>query len=208
MTDIPKAYEPHSVEEKWYPIWNERGYFKPQGDGKHYTITDHDAQPKPVQRPYPPLFIGGGGRRLLTLAAREADIVGLAQRLTPGDQTAPGLDVRSITFAATAEKISWVREAAGERFDSLELNTYPSGAPVVITNDARAKATEIADRLRVRTGGEITPEEVLDSPHIYIGSVDQLADKMLELRERLGISSFMIGDIDQLAPVVERLVGQ
>src|SRR5262245_18531866 len=39
MTDIPKAYEPHSVEEKWYPIWNERGYFKPQGDGKHYTIT-------------------------------------------------------------------------------------------------------------------------------------------------------------------------
>src|SRR5262249_16639132 len=134
--------------------------------------------------------------------------VGLAPRLTPGDQTEPNLDVRSITFAATAEKISWVREAAGDRFDSLELNTYPSGAPVVITNDARAKATEIADRLRARTGGEITADEVLESPHIYVGSVDQLVDKMLDLRERLGISSFMVGEIDELAPVVERLVGQ
>lgn len=177
-------------------------------DGKHYTITDHDAQPKPVQKPYPPLFIGGGGRRLLTLAAREADIVGLAPRLMPGDQTNPRPDVRSLTFAAAAEKISWVREAAGDRFDSLELNTYPSGAPVIITNDARGQATEIADRLRSRTGAEITPDEVLESPHIFVGSVDQLTDKLLELRERLGISSIMVGDIDELAPVVERLVGQ
>ena len=86
--------------------------------GQHYRITDHDGYPKPVQRPHPPLFLGGGGRRTLRLAGREADIVGLAPR--PGDP-------RSMTAAATEEKIGWVREAAGERFDVLELNAYPSG---------------------------------------------------------------------------------
>ena len=90
--------------------------------GEHYTITDYDAQPKPAQRPHPPFLIGGGGRRTLTLAAREAQIVGLAPRILPS--RAP--DPRSVTFEGTREKIDWVREAAGERFDELELNVYPS----------------------------------------------------------------------------------
>jgi probable F420-dependent oxidoreductase len=178
--------------------------------GDHYTITDYDAMPKPVQRPYPPFFIGGGGRRVLGLAAREADIVGLAPRLMAGDQRTPRPDVRSLTLAAAEEKISWVREAAGDRFDDLELNTYPSGAPVTVTNNARAEATGRADRLRQMTGVEITPDEVLESPHMFIGTVDQLTEKLLMLRERLGISSFMLGDLtglDALAPVVERLAG-
>jgi len=177
-------------------------------DGKHYTITDHDAQPKPVQKPYPPFFVGGGGRRLLTLAAREADIVGLAPRLMPGDQTRPRPDPRSLTAAATAEKIGWVRAAAGDRFDQLELNTYPTGGPAVITNNARAEAQQRADRLAQLTGVEITADELLDSPHVFIGSVDGLTQKVIELRERFGISSIMTGDIDDLAPVVERLAGR
>src|ERR1700675_2399524 len=80
--------------------------------GKHYTITEMDGQPKPIQRPHPPFFIGGGGRRILSIAGREADIVSLAPRLLSGQRGDP----RSITWAGTEEKIGWVREAAGERF--------------------------------------------------------------------------------------------
>ncbi len=171
--------------------------------GEHYQITDYDGQPKPVQKPHPPFLIGGGGRRTLELAAREADIVGLAPRVLRGERTDPP----SLTFAAAAEKIEWVRAAAGDRFDSLEFNVYPSGSPVLITDHARAEAARIRDRLLKRTGYELSEDEVLESPHVFIGSVDGLVAKIQDLRERLGISSFMTGEIDDLAPVVERLVG-
>jgi probable F420-dependent oxidoreductase len=175
--------------------------------GQHYTIVDHDGQPKPVQRPHPPLFLGGGGRRFLTLAGREADIVGLAPRLIADDRGLPRSDPRSLTAAATAEKIGWIREAAGPRFAALELNTYPSGGPIVVTDQARREARSRADRMRQRTGIEISADELLDSPHTFIGSIDGLARKFVELRERFGISSIMTGEIDELAPVVERLAG-
>src|SRR2546426_3528545 len=71
--------------------------------GDHYVITDYDAYPKPVQKPHPPLFIGGGGRRTLELAGREADIVGLAPRILSGQRPDPA----SITRAATEEEVSW-----------------------------------------------------------------------------------------------------
>jgi probable F420-dependent oxidoreductase len=176
-------------------------------DGEHYTITGHDGQPKPVQRPHPPVFVGGGGRRLLTLAGQQADIVGLSARLLPGDQRTPKPDPRSLTAAATEEKVGWVRDAAGDRFDQLELNTYPTGGPVVVTDRARPVAQERADRLYQRTGIEITADELLESPHTFIGSIDGLTQKFVELRERFGISSIMVGEIDELAPVVERLAG-
>jgi probable F420-dependent oxidoreductase len=164
--------------------------------GEHYRITDHDGHPKPVQRPHPPLFLGGGGKRSLTLAAREADIVGLAPR--PGDP-------RSMTAAATVEKIGWVRAAAGDRFDQLELNAYPSGGPMVVTDDARAEGGRRADRIRQQTGVELTVEEVLESPHVFIGSVAGLAEKCRELRERFGITSIMLDDYDAAAAVIEQL---
>jgi probable F420-dependent oxidoreductase len=173
--------------------------------GEHYTIVELDGYPKPVQQPHPPIFIGGGGRRILSLAGREADIVGLAPRILPGD--VPRSDPRSLTLEAAAEKIGWVREAAGERFDRLELNTYPSTSEIMVTDDARTKVRELAARLRRRTGIEITERELLDSPHIFIGSIDALVEKFQMLRERLGISSIMVGAIDELAPVVERLKG-
>jgi probable F420-dependent oxidoreductase len=164
--------------------------------GEHYRITDHDGFPKPLQRPHPPLFLGGGGRRSLTLAAREADIVGLAPR--PGDP-------RSITAAATEEKIGWVRAAAGDRFDRLEFNAYPSGGPVVVTNDARGEAGRRADLIRQQSGVELTVEEVLESPHVFIGSVAGLAEKCRELRERFGITSIMLDDPAAAAGVIEQL---
>lgn len=172
-------------------------------DGEYYKITGYDARPKPVQRPHPPFLIGGGGRRTLTLAAREAQIVGLAPRLLP---TGKG-DVMSITLAATAEKIGWVREAAGDHFADLELNVYPSMAGVRVTDHARGAAREEVDAIRGRTGVEATVDDLLESPHIFIGSIDGLVQKLVGLREGLGISSFMVGEMEQLAPVVERLAG-
>jgi probable F420-dependent oxidoreductase len=176
--------------------------------GSHYTITDHDGQPKPVQRPRPPLLIGGGGRRLLTMAGAHADIVSLAPRLMRGLTGEPTADPRSLTAAATEEKVRWIRDAAGDRFDRIELNSYPTGGQVLVTDGARAAAQDRADRLRQQSGVEISADDVLRSPNIFIGSVDALTEKIVELRERFGISSIMLDEIDAAAPVVERLAGR
>ena len=171
--------------------------------GEHYTITNHDAQPKPVQKPHPPILIGGGGRKTLTLAAREAQIIGLAPRILPN--RAP--DPASVTFEGTREKIGWVREAAGDRFDTLELNAYPSMTGISITDDPLREARDVANRLTERSGVPITGEELLDSPHIFINTVDGFVTKFQRMRDELGISSIMVGDVNELAPVVERLAG-
>jgi probable F420-dependent oxidoreductase len=172
-------------------------------EGEHYTIRDLDGYPKPVQRPHPPFFIGGGGRATLALAGREANIVGLAPRVLGGGRPDP----LSITLAATVEKIGWVREAAGDRFDELAFNVYPSAWPITITDDARGEAAKVIEHLRGRRPTDLTEDEVLESPHLFIGSVNGIVEKVQMLRERLGISSFMVGDIDELAPVVECLAG-
>ncbi len=169
--------------------------------GEHYTITDHDAYPKPVQKPHPPFMIGGGGRRTLELAAREAQIVGLAPRIS-----GPGPDPASVSFAGTREKIGWVREAAGDRFEDLELNIYPSMTGVSITDASLAEASEVSERLAGR-GITISAEDLLDSPHIFIGTVDDFVAKFERLRDELGITSIMVGAVGELDPVVERLAG-
>ncbi len=171
--------------------------------GEHYTIIDYDAYPKPVQKPHPPLFIGGGGRKTLELAAREADIVGLAPRILSGQRPDPS----SITWSATEEKLDWVRAAAGDRFGGLEFNVYPSQWPITLTDDLRGEARKVIDRMKERSGQEMTEQEVIDSPHIFIGSHDRFVEKFSELRERLGINSFLVGGLDELGPVVERLAG-
>ena len=172
-------------------------------EGRHYRISDFDGYPKPVQRPHPPLLIGGGGKRILSLAGREANVVGLAPRTLATQR----VDPRSITWEATAEKIGWARAAAGDRADELVFNVYPSGRPPAVTDDARAVVREVASDLHGRTGIDLTEDEVLRSPHIWVGSVDGLVEKCQALREGLGITSFMLGDVDELAPVVERLAG-
>jgi probable F420-dependent oxidoreductase len=171
--------------------------------GEHYTITAYDAQPKPVQRPHPPFMIGGGGRRTLTLAAREAQIVGLAPRILPNRAGDPA----SVTVSATAEKIEWVRQAAGDRFESLELNIYPSMTGISITDHPKREAQELADALHGRSGVRVSVEALLESPHIFIGTVDDFVEKFQRLRAELGISSIMVGEVGELEPVVERLAG-
>jgi probable F420-dependent oxidoreductase len=171
--------------------------------GEHYTITNLDGQPKPVQRPHPPFLIGGGGRKTLELAGREAQIVSLAPRILPSGRGDP----RSITVEATAQKIDWVQAAAGDRFDDIVLNVYPSQAPIIVTDSARAEARKAVDAIRKRSRREITEDELLEAPQVFIGSIAGLAEKLVGLRERLGISSFMVGTLGELDPLVERLAG-
>jgi probable F420-dependent oxidoreductase len=170
--------------------------------GAHYQITELNGLPKPLQKPHPPLMIGGGGKRMLEFAAREAQIVGLAPRLS----SAAKADLLSVLADATAEKVAWVRAAAGARFDKLELNTYPCLGPMQITDQPLRAAGELSDRLHERYGTRLTPDELLDSPHVFLGSVDQLVEKCRGLRERFGISYILvIGDMHAFAPVIERL---
>ena len=172
--------------------------------GRYYRISDYDAGPAPVQRPHPPLLIGGGGRRTLSLAAREAQIVGLAPRTGPNARRDP----RTLTWEATAEKIGWVREAAGERFDGLRLNVYPSAVPVTVVDDARGEARRAADALAASSGVRLSEDEVLESPQMFIGSLARLEEKFIAMREGLGISSIMVGELGPLDALVERLAGR
>ena len=171
--------------------------------GEHYTIADLDGQPKPVQKPHPPFLIGGGGRKTLELAGREAQIVGLAPRILSGQRSDP----TSLTLAAAAEKIEWARAAAGDRFAALELNVYPSTTNVSITDHALAEARDLAAQLAGRTAVDVSAEELLESPHIFIGSLTALEAKFVRQREQLGINSIMVGEMGPLDAIVERLAG-
>ena len=172
--------------------------------GTHYAIAEMNGRPKPAQQPHPPFLIGGGGKRVLRLAGREAQIVGLAPRI---GQTTGGF--RSCTFEATREKIGWIVDAAGPRFGEIELNTYPAFRPASVTDDPRKAAGELLARLNERAPSELSVDELLDSPHVLIGTVDGLVEKFTRLRDELGISYIMVGSgMDDFAPVVARLAGR
>jgi probable F420-dependent oxidoreductase len=171
--------------------------------GKHYTISGMHGFPKPVQRPHPPILIGAGGRRMLTLAAREADIIGImAGPLNAGAPTVS--DPAAYTVESLAQKIEWLREAAGERFARLELSVITT--PVFTHN--RSQGAERTAQKRGWSG--VSVEEILQMPTIFIGTVEQVAEQMLERRERFGISYYMTLDrlMEAYAPLVERLSGR
>ena len=165
--------------------------------GAHYTVTDLVCPPRPMQQPHPPIMIGGGGKRLLSVAAREADIVGITTR----PRADGAKDTADLTAAATERKLAWIREAAGDRFPTLELNAIVSD--VVPTEDVAAEAARLAGRYAV------TPDEILDSPLILIGSVDEMVGRLRERRDRFGISYIVVTEpnMNALAPVVARLTG-
>ena len=173
--------------------------------GEHYTITDYDGLPKPVQQPLR-RSSSAAGRRILALAGREADIVGLAPRALRrlGGEVDPR---RRSDHRRGHGEGRWVREAAGDRFDDLEFNIYRRTSADVTTMPARRRDLRGAAAGPGGRGLRSPNEELLDSPHIFIGSIDGLVDKFRMLRERLGVSSLMVGGIDELAPVVERLAG-
>lgn len=168
--------------------------------GKHYKVTGVEAAPQPVQKPHPPIVLGGGGRKMLELAAREADTINVNFDLRtgrPGRRTA-----RSGLAEATDEKLTWIKEAAADRLDSIEIGVWTLFASV--TDDRDSVASMLAP------GMGVEPADVLAIPHVMVGTVDQIADDIMARRERFGISHVLVpgGSADELAPVVERLTGR
>ncbi|GAA1948468.1 TIGR03621 family F420-dependent LLM class oxidoreductase [Microbacterium deminutum] len=164
--------------------------------GEYYTIAELDGFPKPVQQPHPPILIAGGVQRILSLAAREADIVGLLMRSRDG-----ALDFDDDSVAATAERVEWVRQAAGARFDDIELNI------LVLDVEVTAERQQGAEQIGRRWG--ISGDQVLDSVHFLVGTVDEIVDQLRGWREQLSISyiAVMPHRMDEFAPVVARLAG-
>ena len=175
-------------------------------DGKHYSISGHDALPKPVQRPHTPILIGGGGKRVLTVAAREADIIGLNPKNLGNDAWAE-TNIGDATDEATDRKVAWIREAAGSRIDEIELSIV---VPFIIeTNDRVGMAEGIAAGLPPADGIEATPARVLESPYVLLGTLDEMAATLAARRERWGISYYVFNadSVDAAAPLVGRLAG-
>jgi probable F420-dependent oxidoreductase len=166
--------------------------------GEFYRVDGLKLPPVRVQRPHPPFVIGGGSRKVLSLAAREADIVSITTRALPDGSK----DAADMTAEATGRKIDWVREAAGGRFEQIELNTI---CPTVeITHDRHAAADRLAADLPVSAA------EVLEAPPVLLGTIDEIVETLQQRRERYGFSYVVILEpvMEAFAPVVERLAGR
>jgi probable F420-dependent oxidoreductase len=169
-------------------------------DGEHYTITDYDGMPKPVQSP-PPVLIGGGGPRVLGFAAREADIVGINATMTSGAVDASTFD--SMTASAVDQKVGVVRQAAADagRLDEIEMNLR--AFMVFVTDDI----DQALGTLSEFTGA--SKDVIADSPFALVGPVERIVEQLRERRERWGFSYVIVGqnDVDAFAPVVAALAG-
>ena len=168
--------------------------------GEHYRITGLDGLPKPVQQPHPPILIGGGGRRMLSVAARIADIVGVNPQLAAGAVTTDA--GRDASAEQTDKKLAWVREAAGDRFDDIELNMLVF--LTVVTDDREGVAQGMAPAFG------LTPDEALAVPHSWVGTIDQICEHIEAARDRWGVSYWVLQGDDPapMGPVVGRLAGR
>jgi probable F420-dependent oxidoreductase len=168
--------------------------------GKHYTVTDHEPTPRPVQRPRPKLILGGGARRVLGIAAREADIVGINVNLRSG---AVGPDAaKDATPQATKRKVQWVKEVAGDRFAQLELNTLVGF--VSVTDDPASIIEPMASAFG------IDPSDAQHVPLALVGTIEGICEELEWRREEYGISYLAVQSDawEAIAPVVGRLSGK
>ena len=168
--------------------------------GEHYAITDYTGAPRPLQAPCPPILVGGGGRRVLTIAAREADMVGINGTMTAGLVGPEAL--ATMTAEAVDSKVDIVRAAAGERFDKIELNIR--AFMVRVTDDRQTAIDQVA------AFAQVDPALVVESPFALIGTPDEIIDDLLRRRERWGFSYVIVGAdvVDSFAPVVAALAGK
>jgi probable F420-dependent oxidoreductase len=167
--------------------------------GDHYTITNYNGQPKPMQA-RPPLLIGGGGKRVLSYAAREADIIGINGTMTAGVVGPEALS--TMTAESVDEKVAIVAAAGAHRINDIELNIRTFF--VKVTNDRAATVDGISSMFGVS-------KDMIDaSPFALIGSVEECIEQLLERRERWGFSYTIVGaeNIDECAPIVAALRGK
>jgi len=167
-------------------------------EGEHYTITGYDGLPKPTQTP-PPLLIGGGAKRVLSIAAREAQIVGINPSIHSGQVDAAA--AQNGAADETDKKLGWVKEAAGDRYADLEINLLQFAA--ILTDDRKGTAEMMAPLFG------LPPEELDTYPHACIGNVEQIIEALQARRERWDASYIVFpGDtMETMAPVVAKLRG-
>lgn len=164
--------------------------------GLFYHLTQLTGSARPIQQPHPPIVIGGGGRRLLSLAAREADVISIMPR---SKADGSGLEEADASADAFDRKLAWIRDSAPERFAALELNTLVQA--VVISDHAATAAEPLAKEYQAPV------EAILETPLLLIGSVNQIAETLIHRRERFGLSYVTVfeKDLDNLARVIDRL---
>ncbi|MGH3203589.1 MAG: TIGR03621 family F420-dependent LLM class oxidoreductase [Streptosporangiaceae bacterium] len=168
--------------------------------GAFVRASGFAGRPRPVQQPHPPIFIGGGAPRVLKLAGRLADIVSINFNNAAGKLGAGS--VASSTREATAAKIGWIREGAGDRFGDIELEI--AAYFIAISEDPAGAVAAMARRFGV-------PDDVLaQHPHALIGSVPEICDLLEERRGELGVSYINVAQrsMEAFAPVVARLAGR
>jgi probable F420-dependent oxidoreductase len=169
-------------------------------DTPHVHAVGFEAVPKPFTKSGPPIMIGGGAKRILTIAGREADIVSLNFNNSSGKLGADGIG--SSNAELTDQKIQWIKDGAGARFDQIEIEI--AAYFTIVTPDGAGTRAKMAPMFGM------TPEVFAEHPNALIGSVDEICDRIVERRERFGISyvSFGASVIDAVIPVVERLAGK
>jgi probable F420-dependent oxidoreductase len=164
--------------------------------GQYVNVAGYVGTPMPVQRPHPPIMIGGGRKRVLSYAGREADIVSI--------NTVPFIahnDDGLSPSAEAARRLDYVRAAAGERFASLDIESSPYF--VKVTDDNSGALTRLSAAIGI-------PVEVLaDHPNVLVGSVDQIVDTLQTRRDAMGINYVTVQQdrVESFAPVVHRLRG-
>ena len=172
--------------------------------GAHFTITDLNGTPKPVQRPHPPIMIGGGSRKILRVAGRVADIVSIIP--TPSPSGGLGIRPAELSPDKLEERIGWVRDGAGSRHEHIELSIALLG--VRITGDPRVGADDL---LRFWSGLGFTADDILSSPCFATGTLDDICDQFIAVRERFGVSYFSAafpGAAEVLPPIIDALRGR
>jgi probable F420-dependent oxidoreductase len=166
--------------------------------GEHYVVEGARGEPRPTAG-RPKLLVGGGGKRVLTLAARHADVVGINPNLRSG--ATDRATAQSAVADLVDKRIGWVREAAGDRFDDLDLQMLTF--VVAVGGDRRGMAQAMAPAMG------LTEEQAYETPLALVGSVDEICDQLQERRARWGINDWVVHDpeAEAFAEVVARLAG-
>jgi probable F420-dependent oxidoreductase len=160
-------------------------------DGDYYHVEDFRSLPAPVQAPVP-LIVGVRGRRMLTLAAREAQIVSILARTAPGANSLAGFE----------QQLQWIREAEGFGRDDLEIGLrIPFGEIAGPGETSRAAI----DRFAAARG--MAADELERSPFCLIGDLARIRDHLVRIHEQYGVSYFtMSEDLGwQVAPLLAGL---
>jgi alkanesulfonate monooxygenase SsuD/methylene tetrahydromethanopterin reductase-like flavin-dependent oxidoreductase (luciferase family) len=167
--------------------------------GEHYLVTGAAGTPVPTTPGGPPLVIGGGGRRILTLAGQYADIVSIVPSLTAG-HVGPEVAAESVV-EKYSDRVRWAREAAGERAGELELQCWTVAVQVVPNADeVFASLASLFD---------LTPDQLRSAPLALIGTAEEITETLRKRREELGFSYIVVheAEMDALAPVIAELAG-